>query len=240
MPTDSPALLTVRDAAERLGVTPRTLKYYEERGLVSPTRSEGRYRLYDEEDLKRFGRILRLRSLGFSLHSVTEMLKRPLEPVDGGLRYSTESLQQIHDAIAQQVEALDARIDSMRRELKEAQKLRAELSPDIDYLRRRLAGENAEALLAQRRNARAKSPGAAPVERADQADRSTPRKPRAAEPSATRASKSKPAEPTRSKTAQREPGPAKDKAKVTSPEPQPRASARRRSTPGKSPVGDLK
>ncbi|ASV99524.1 MerR family transcriptional regulator [Paraburkholderia aromaticivorans] len=159
MSKDSPALLTVRDAAERLGVTPRTLKYYEERGLVAPTRSEGRYRLYDEEDLKRFGRILRLRSLGFSLHSITEMLKQPLEPVDGRQRYSVESLRQIHDAIAQQVDALDARIESMRRELKEAQKLRAELSPDLDYLQRRLAGENADALLEQRRSARAKAGG---------------------------------------------------------------------------------
>ncbi len=157
MPKDPPALLTVRDAAERLGVTPRTLKYYEERGLVSPTRSEGRYRLYDEEDLKRFGRILRLRSLGFSLHGITEMLKRPLEPVEGGHRYSTESLQQIRDAIHEQVEALDVRIETMRRELKEAQKLRAELSPDLDYLERRLAGENADALLEQRRNAHAKA-----------------------------------------------------------------------------------
>lgn len=157
MPKDLPTLLTVRDAAERLGVTPRTLKYYEERGLVSPTRSEGRYRLYDEEDLKRFGRILRLRSLGFSLHGITEMLKRPLEPVEGGHRYSTDSLQQIRDAIAQQVEELDARIEAMRRELNEAQKLRAELSPDLDYLERRLAGENADALLEQRRNALAKA-----------------------------------------------------------------------------------
>jgi DNA-binding transcriptional MerR regulator len=156
MSKDSPTLLTVRDAAERLGVTPRTLKYYEERGLVSPTRSEGRYRLYDEEDLQRFDRILRLRSLGFSLHSITEMLKQPLEPIDGRNRYSTESLQQIRDAIAQQVDALDARIEAMRRELNEAQKLRAELSPDLDYLERRLAGENADALLEQRRNALAK------------------------------------------------------------------------------------
>ncbi|CAB3666203.1 MerR family transcriptional regulator [Paraburkholderia rhynchosiae] len=157
MPNDSPALLTVRDAAERLGVTPRTLKYYEERGLVSPTRSEGRYRLYNDEDLQRFGRILRLRSLGFSLHGITEMLKRPLERAEGGHRFSTESLQQIHNAIAEQVSALDARIEAMRRELKEAQKLRNELSPDLDYLKRRLAGENADALLEQRRRALAKT-----------------------------------------------------------------------------------
>ena len=179
MSKDSPALLTVRDAAERLGVTPRTLKYYEERGLVSPTRSEGRYRLYDEEDLKRFGRILRLRSLGFSLHGVTEMLKRPLEPVDGGHRFSTESLKQIRAAIAQQVEALDARIETMRRELKEAQKLRAELSPDLDYLERRLAGENADALLAQRRSALAKAAKSASTAQSRSAKRAKKTRPAA-------------------------------------------------------------
>ncbi|SDQ52549.1 transcriptional regulator, MerR family [Paraburkholderia fungorum] len=189
MPKDSSALLTVRDAAERLGVTPRTLKYYEERGLVSPTRSEGRYRLYDEEDLKRFGRILRLRSLGFSLHGVTEMLKRPLEPVDGGHRFSTESLQQIRDAIAEQVEALDARIETMRRELKEAQKLRAELSPDLDYLERRLAGENADTLLEQRRNAAAK------VAKATKASNSAKSAKAASAPSPKRAKNTRKSEP---------------------------------------------
>lgn len=157
MSKDRPTLLTVRDAAERLNVTPRTLKYYEERGLVSPTRSEGRYRLYDENDLERFSRILRLRSLGFSLQGITEMLKRPLEPVAGGRnRFSTESLQEIRDALAQQVDALDARIDAVRRELKEAQTLKAELSHDLDYVERRLAGENADTLLQQRREAHAK------------------------------------------------------------------------------------
>jgi MerR family transcriptional regulator, repressor of the yfmOP operon len=157
MSQDRPTLLTVRDAAERLNVTPRTLKYYEERGLVSPTRSEGRYRLYDENDLERFSRILRLRSLGFSLHGITEMLKRPLEPTEGGRnRFSTESLKEIRDALTQQVGALDIRIEAMRRELKEAQTLKGELSHDLDYVERRLAGENADTLLQQRREAHAK------------------------------------------------------------------------------------
>ncbi len=211
MPKDTSAPLTVRDAAERLGVTPRTLKYYEERGLVSPTRSEGRYRLYDEEDLKRFGRILRLRSLGFSLQSVTEMLKRPLEPVDGGHRYSLESLQQIRDAIAEQADALDARIESMRRELKEAQKLRADLAPDLDYLERRLAGENADTLLEQRRKVRVATPGvatpgvAAPgasTPRASAPDASTPgaSAPDASSPDATSPKSTTTRKPTRKPT----------------------------------------
>lgn len=157
MNTEAPAPLTVRDAAERLGVTPRTLKYYEERGLVSPSRSEGRYRLYDAADLERFGRILRLRALGFSLHGITEMLKQPLEQAeDGRNRYSTSSLGDIQQGLQQQLALLDTRIEAARRELHEAQKVRGELVRDLDYVTARLAGTPADQLLATRRNARKK------------------------------------------------------------------------------------
>ncbi|QTO42708.1 MerR family transcriptional regulator [Burkholderia latens] len=152
MPNDtSSAPLTVSDAASRLGVTPRTLKYYEERGLVTPSRSSGRYRLYDEADLERFARILRLRALGFSLHGITDMLKRPLEETgDGRRRYSDASLRDIRTGLASQIDTLDRRIAAVQRELKEAVALRKELQHDIDYIERRLAGENADALIAQR------------------------------------------------------------------------------------------
>ncbi|QBQ97479.1 MerR family transcriptional regulator [Paraburkholderia pallida] len=177
MSRDTRALLTVRDAAQRLNVTPRTLKYYEERGLVTPTRSEGRYRLYDEHDLEQFARILRLRALGFSLHGITEMLKRPLESVgDGRRRYSQDSLQQIADALAQQIDTLDARISAVRRELKEAQTVRTELADDLDYLRQRLAGVPSEALIGERlaatrrRKEAAKAAGTSPS-RADASSR---------------------------------------------------------------------
>ncbi|MDE1184140.1 MerR family transcriptional regulator [Paraburkholderia sp.] len=171
MSNDTPTLLTVRDAAERLNVTPRTLKYYEERGLVTPTRSEGRYRLYDENDLDRFARILRLRSLGFSLEGITEMLKRPMQAVEGGRRFSDDSLREIGDALRAQVQALDARIDAMRREMKEAQTLKAELAHDLDYIERRLAGENAELLIRQRREETARKRALAT--KASQSARST-------------------------------------------------------------------
>ncbi|SAL45107.1 MerR family transcriptional regulator [Caballeronia arvi] len=155
MPATKPALLTIRDAAERLQVTPRTLKYYEERGLVTPTRSEGRYRLYSEQDLELFARILRLRSLGFSLQGIVEMLKRPMETLgEGRTGYSAASLREIEEALSQQVEAVDARIAAVRRELKEAQAVRTELASDLDYLRRRIAGESKETLLQERMAAR--------------------------------------------------------------------------------------
>ena len=75
--------ITVRDAAARLGVTPRTLKYYEELSLVVPMRSEGGYRLYEQADLDKLARVLRMRSLGFSLTAITAMLQQPMEAPAG-------------------------------------------------------------------------------------------------------------------------------------------------------------
>jgi MerR family transcriptional regulator, repressor of the yfmOP operon len=151
MSASRPELLTIRDAAERLDVTPRTLKYYEERGLVTPDRSEGRYRLYSEQDLEKFARILRLRSLGFSLQGITEILKRPLDSVsEGRSSYSMSSLREIEGALSQQLESIDARIASVRRELKEAQAVRGELADDLSYIQRRIAGESKEDLLRER------------------------------------------------------------------------------------------
>jgi MerR family transcriptional regulator, repressor of the yfmOP operon len=151
MSSSRPTLLTIRDAAERLDVTPRTLKYYEERGLVTPSRSEGRYRLYSEDDLDKFARILRLRSLGFSLQGITEILKRPLDAVNEGRSgYSMSSLRDIESALSQQLDAVDARIAAVRRELKEAQAVRGELSDDLNYIQRRIAGEKQEDLFKER------------------------------------------------------------------------------------------
>ncbi|MFT3803674.1 MAG: MerR family transcriptional regulator [Burkholderiaceae bacterium] len=155
MPADTSTLIPIRKAAQRLGVTARTLKYYEELGLVTPPRSEGRYRLYRQEDLERFERILRMRSLGFSLNGIAEMLKRPVEPIsDGRKGYSQASLQQIADALAEQIAQLDARIAQVQRELKEARALRDELDDDLHYLRQRAAGVPPEEMAGKRLAAR--------------------------------------------------------------------------------------
>lgn len=151
---DEEPLLTIRNAAQRLGVTPRTLKYYEERRLLTPSRSDGHYRLYSEKDLKVFARILRLKSLGFSLQGITEILKRPQEVSDGAVGYSQESLVQIAAAISEQVDLVTKRITSVQLELKEAEAVRGELLDDLDYLNRRIAGETAKAMACERLTAR--------------------------------------------------------------------------------------
>jgi MerR family transcriptional regulator, repressor of the yfmOP operon len=74
--TDSHNLFTIEQVAAQTGLTKRTLRYYEEMGLLSPTgRTEGNYRRYSGEDIQRLERIKKLRDLlGFSLADIRELL----------------------------------------------------------------------------------------------------------------------------------------------------------------------
>ncbi len=71
------AYLQIGEVAERTGVTQRTLRFYEEKGLLrSPTRMEGGFRLYSEEDVRRVEHIRRLQDLlGVTLAEIKEMVE---------------------------------------------------------------------------------------------------------------------------------------------------------------------
>lgn len=71
MPDGAP--YTISDLAENFDVTARTLRFYEDCGLLAPER-HGRTRLYSERDRKRLRLILRGKRLGFSLEEIKEML----------------------------------------------------------------------------------------------------------------------------------------------------------------------
>ena len=66
-------LYSVTELAEELGVTPRTLRFYEDKGLVMPQRA-GTTRVYTHRDRGRLALILRGKRLGFSLREVGEWL----------------------------------------------------------------------------------------------------------------------------------------------------------------------
>jgi DNA-binding transcriptional MerR regulator len=68
--------LRIEAVAQRTGLTKRTIRYYEEIGLLSPSgRSEGGFRLFSEADVARLQRIVTLRnSAGLSLADVAELL----------------------------------------------------------------------------------------------------------------------------------------------------------------------
>jgi DNA-binding transcriptional MerR regulator len=76
--TDSePALYRIGEVAERAGVTPRTLRYYQEVGLLDPSgKSPGGTRRYSESDVARLLRIIELRNvMGFDLERIREILQ---------------------------------------------------------------------------------------------------------------------------------------------------------------------
>ena len=68
--------LQIGEVAQRTGVTQRTLRFYEEKGLLHPpSRMDGGFRLYSEEDVQRVEHIRRLQDLlGISLADIKEMV----------------------------------------------------------------------------------------------------------------------------------------------------------------------
>src|SRR4029079_11756132 len=73
----TPRLLRINEVAAETGLTTRTIRYYEEMGLLEPAaRSEGDYRLYDDSDLERLQFIRSLRDdAGFSLAQIGQLLE---------------------------------------------------------------------------------------------------------------------------------------------------------------------
>lgn len=65
--------MTIRQMSEAFGVTPRTLRFYEAKELLSPRR-EGRKRLFSRRDRARLKLILRGKRFGFSLEEIRQLL----------------------------------------------------------------------------------------------------------------------------------------------------------------------
>ena len=66
--------MNVSRAAERTNLPPKTLRYYEEIGLIHPARSANGYRDYSEEDVHRLAFLQRARSLGFSIEDCRQLM----------------------------------------------------------------------------------------------------------------------------------------------------------------------
>jgi DNA-binding transcriptional MerR regulator len=87
--------MKIGDVARRTGVSARTLRFYEERGLLSPSeRSDAGYRLYEDDDLRRLMRIVALRQLGLGLDEVVAVLDDPAIDPRATLRAHLARLEQ--------------------------------------------------------------------------------------------------------------------------------------------------
>lgn len=81
-------LMTVSELASRVGVTVRTIQYYDQRGLLHPTcKGEQNLRLYSPADEERLNRIITLKYLGFfALANSGRRGKRLAGRIDGRTR----------------------------------------------------------------------------------------------------------------------------------------------------------
>jgi DNA-binding transcriptional MerR regulator len=64
----------ISDLAAEFGITTRSIRYYEKQGLISPSRTEGNYRIFSRKDRARLRLILRGKRFGYSLEQIREMI----------------------------------------------------------------------------------------------------------------------------------------------------------------------
>ena len=75
--------LTIGEMARTFGLTPRALRFYEQKGLLAAKR-DGAVRYYLRADRLRLSRILKAKQLGFTLTEIKEMLLATPEPAEAG------------------------------------------------------------------------------------------------------------------------------------------------------------
>jgi MerR family transcriptional regulator, repressor of the yfmOP operon len=143
-PVEAPAL-RIGEVAKRLGITTRTIRYYEELGLlggVDHDRAAGQHRSYTEADVERLRKAVKLKSLlGVSL----EELKALMEAEDGR-DARREELNAPSTSRKRRREILDASAQNVTRQLEllvarraEFDQLEAELIARRDLIAQRLA-----------------------------------------------------------------------------------------------------
>ena len=117
---DEQTYYTIEQVATRTDLTKRTLRYYEEVGLLPPTgRTEGNYRRYSESDVQRLERIKELRDLlGFSLSDIRELLRTEEERGQIRMAYQHEveatakiaQLDRADELIREQLQLIEQRL----------------------------------------------------------------------------------------------------------------------------------
>lgn len=113
---------SIQEMSAYYRVTPRTLRYYEDQGLLSPER-DGQLRIYHESDRVRLDWILRGRRVGFSLSEIGEMLDL-YDLGDGRKTQRVVTIQHCDNRI----KALEEQRDDINATIKELEGFRTLLS----------------------------------------------------------------------------------------------------------------
>lgn len=139
----SPRPLRIQEIAAEVGLTTRSIRYYEEIGLLAPARSGGAYRLYDQEDLERLRFIKGLRDdAGFSLAEIGRLLEDEAARVRNRERFRATDDPAERRAIAldgiarvdRQIETLRAKMARLRAMIGEARARREKLASRVEVI----------------------------------------------------------------------------------------------------------
>ncbi|HWL01234.1 MAG TPA: MerR family transcriptional regulator [Microbacteriaceae bacterium] len=107
---------SIQDVARTAGTTSRTLRHYDDIGLLTPARigSNG-YRYYDQESMVRLQRILLLRELGLSLPVIAEVLSRQTD-TESALRTHVGWLRDEQSRLDRQIGSIERTLTAMQHE----------------------------------------------------------------------------------------------------------------------------
>jgi len=122
--------LRIGEAAAQSGVTPRTIRYYEELGLLPRgDRAYGKHRLYTQMDIERLQELTRLRDLlGLSLDELRSMIVAEDARADVRRRFeATESREEQLALLDEALPHLETQLGLVRRRLAQLQELEDEL-----------------------------------------------------------------------------------------------------------------
>jgi DNA-binding transcriptional MerR regulator len=123
-PAPVPDGVSIREVCAATGLSPRTVRYYEELGLLPGVRRRaGGRRVYGPDELERLRFVQRLKAMGLSLEEVREL--NAVHAIGGSTRGMLARLDQL---LARRLEELDARIAELRRLRDEIAKYRARVA----------------------------------------------------------------------------------------------------------------
>jgi DNA-binding transcriptional MerR regulator len=141
-PDTTGAYLQIGEVAERTSVTQRALRFYEEKGLLKPpSRMEGGFRLYSEDDVRRVEQIKRLQKLlGFSLAEIKEMVEAEEVKWQLQAEYRPQAdLAERREHITRALEVTERQYAVIRQKIKALRDMQAHLEEKLQTYRQWLA-----------------------------------------------------------------------------------------------------
>jgi DNA-binding transcriptional MerR regulator len=113
---------TISQLAEEFDISTRTIRFYEEKGLIAPRRSKGNQRIYTRRDRARLKLILRGKRFGYSLDEISEMMgmndidMNETDQIKKALEYGDRKLAEIRTHV-EELTLLEQDIRSVKKKL---------------------------------------------------------------------------------------------------------------------------